>query len=38
MLQYIDDFFVIGYGKLKVKSAAAALCDALKRVGGHYKY
>ena len=33
VLQYIDDFLVVGYGKRRVRTGARALSDALRRAG-----
>ena len=33
VLQYIDDFLVVGYGKNRVRKAARTLCVALHEVG-----
>ena len=33
VLQYIDDFLVVGYGKHRVRTAAGALSEALRKVG-----
>ena len=33
VLQYIDDFLVVGYGRNRVRSAVGALSEALRKAG-----
>ena len=33
VLHYLDDFLIVGYGKNRVRTAAASLCEALRKSG-----
>ena len=35
VLQYVDGFLVVGYGRLRVRSAAAILCEAWRKEAQH---